>query len=139
VAIRGGRLSSSKRSILIIEDDSRISRLTRDYLHECFPGMRVEIAGSAAKAKAICQQFPPALIIWDGVPNERGTREEYASCIPEVLWRKVIPISVDETILEFAKQRGALEPVPKKVDMAHAWVKELAERVRVALSSKKKK
>ncbi|MEZ5405951.1 MAG: hypothetical protein R3F23_07215 [Verrucomicrobiia bacterium] len=113
---------SAKKSILIIENDSRLSRGLRDHLEKTFHETRVEIAGSAAKAKHICQMFPPNFILWDGTPNEHGSQEEYEQCIPENLWSRVIPISENETHLTFAKNKGSHAPIPKQNHAIHAWV-----------------
>ena len=129
---------SSKRSILIIEDDSRISRGLRDHLEKTFPSMRVEIAGSASKAKHICQVFPPSFIIWDGTPNERGTQQEYEECIPDNLWNRVIPISQSEDSLTFAKNKGAHPPVSKQNNAIHAWVEQVTTFLQSLQNSKNK-
>ena len=130
---------NAKKSILIIEDDSRISRGLRDHLEKKFNETRVEIAGSATKAKHICQLFPPSFIIWDGAPNERGTQQEYEECIPDKLWPRVIPISQNETSLSFAKNKGAHSPIPKQNQAIHAWIEQVAEYLRPLLNSKNKK
>jgi hypothetical protein len=128
----------SKVSILIIEDDSRISRGVRDHLHILFPSARVEIAGSAAKAKTICQKFPPTWIVWDGAPNERGTTAEYIDCVPVNLWKRLIPISVDQSLLDLAKEKGALAPVPKKDEGLHTWIEELGKYFKKLIPKKGK-
>jgi DNA-binding NtrC family response regulator len=128
----------SHLSILIIEDDSRVSRLIRDTLETAYPTIRVEIAGSASKAAMICQRFRPTWIIWDGVPNERGTAAEYAQCIPLEQWKKVIPISHEPEHLELAKTRGAQEAHPKQVDHLHAWADGLLARFKKLIPKKKR-
>ena len=130
---------SARKSILIIEDDSRISRGLRDHLEKTFIETRVEIAGSAAKAKHLCQMFPPTFIIWDGAPNERGTQQEYEECIPHELWPRVIPISQNETILDFAKNKGSHSPIPKQDHAIHAWIEQVSLYLRPLLNSKNKK
>ena len=129
-------MPSSKLSILVIEDDSRISRIVRDALEKSFPHARVEIAGSAAKALTICLKFPPTWIVWDGAPNERGTAAEYAACIPLNQWKNVLPISIDAAILGLAKERGALDPVPKDPNAMHAWADELVARFKKLIPKK---
>jgi CheY-like chemotaxis protein len=126
----------SKLSILVVEDDSRISRIVRDALEKGFPHARVEIAGSAAKAKTICEKFPPTWIVWDGAPNERGTTAEYAACIPLNQWKNVIPISIDAAILGLAKERGALDPIPKDPTAMHTWAEGLVGRFKKLIPKK---
>ena len=128
----------SKLSILVVEDDSRISRIVRDALEKSFPHVRVEIAGSAAKAQTICQKFPPSWIVWDGAANERGTTAEYAACIPAAQWKNVLPISIDEAILAVARERGAFEPLPKKPEAMHAWADDLVLRLKKIVPKKGK-
>jgi hypothetical protein len=90
-------------------------------LEAAFAGARVEIAGSAIKAKQICEKFPPTIIIWDGIPDEHGTREEYVNCIPTNLWNHVLPISNDEESLAFAKSKGSHPPLPKQTKGVNTW------------------
>lgn len=129
---------NAKRSILIIEDDSRISRGLRDHLEKTFQSMRVEIAGSAEKAKHICQVFPPSFIIWDGTPNERGTQQDYEQCIPDNLWNRVIPISQNEASLTFAQNKGAHPPISKQNHAIHAWVEQVTTFLQSLQNSKNK-
>ncbi len=128
----------SKLSILVVEDDSRISRIVRDSLEKGFPHARVEIAGSASKAKMICEKFPPTWIVWDGAPNERGTTAEYAACIPIPQWKNVLPISIDPAILTLARERGALEPIPKDPKAMHTWAEGLVGRFKKLIPKKGK-
>jgi hypothetical protein len=93
--------------------------------------MRVEIAGSASKARSICEAHPPTLIIWDGVPNERGTREEYIACVPDKLWPRVVPISADDACLAIAKEKGSKEPSPKPASGHNSWSDTLVARLKV--------
>lgn len=132
------RKLSAKKSILIIEDDSRISRSLRDHLEKTLHETRVEIAGSAAKAKHLCQMFPPTFIIWDGAPNERGTQQEYEACIPDNLWSRVIPISQNEESLTFAKDKGAHTPIPKQTNAIHAWIDQVTHYLQPLVNSKGK-
>jgi DNA-binding NtrC family response regulator len=111
--------------VLVIEDDSHISRLLRNHLEKAFPNIRVEIAGSPSKAKMLCEKFKPQLIIWDGQPNERGTREEYAACIPDDLWKKTVPISVDPDTQSWAQSKGAHPPIAKPNEALNAWAAQL--------------
>ena len=129
-------MPSSKLSILVVEDDSRISRIVRDSLEKAFPHARVEIAGSAAKAKTICEKFPPTWIVWDGAANERGTTAEYVACVPLNQWKNVIPISIAPEILAMAKERGALEPVPKDPEAMHAWAEGLVLKMKKLIPKK---
>ena len=129
-------MSHSKFSILIVEDDSRVSRVIHHHLEKAFPNIRAEIAGSAARAKQICEKFPPTVIIWDGAPDEHGTQEEYIGCIPNDLWKRVIPISFDPAILEIAQQRGAQPPLPKKNGAVNTWSEEIVQRIRSLVSKK---
>lgn len=133
-------MAHSKCSILIVEDDSHISRVIHSHLEKAFPHIRVDIAGSAAKAKQICEKFAPTFVIWDGAPNERGTKEEYSQCIPDALWNRVIPISVDEALQAEAKGRGSHPPIPKKTDAINTWSEAVVEYLRplVCQNSKKK-
>ena len=89
--------------------------------------MRIEIAGSAAKAKMICSRFPPSWIIWDGHPRPGCPLQEYLASVPDALWPKVIPTSVDSAALDAAKAKGALEAVSKQTDCLHTWSDRLAE------------
>ena len=132
-------MPSSKLSILVVEDDSRISRIVRDRLQDTFPEARVEIAGSASKAKTICEKFPPTWIVWDGAANERGTTAEYIACIPANQWKNVLPISIDEGILQQAKEKGAMAPVPKQPEAMHAWADDLSAYLKKIIPPKKKK
>lgn len=129
-------MSHSKFSILIVEDDSRVSRVLHNHLEKAFPNVRVEIAGSAARAKQICEKFPPTVVIWDGAPDEHGEQEEYFACIPAELWKRVIPISSDPAILEAAQQRGAQTPLSKKNDAVNTWSEEMVNRLRPLLLKK---
>ncbi|MFZ5806771.1 MAG: hypothetical protein ACOY3I_06160 [Verrucomicrobiota bacterium] len=131
-------MAHSKVSILVIEDDSRVSRVVHSHLEKAFPEARVDIAGSAARAKQVCEKFPPTFIIWDGAPNERGTTEEYIGCIPDALWKRVIPISVDAAILETAKSKGAHPPVSKKENAVNTWSEEVVAYLRPLIPNKKR-
>ena len=132
-------MSYSKVLALVIEDDSRVSRLVRSHFEEAFPGIRVEIAGSAAKAAAICARFRPTLIIWDGTPNERGTRQEYLDCIPEAQWKATICISMTEEDQEEAQTRGARKILPKRPDGLNAWADDVVEYVKAALRPRRRR
>lgn len=123
---------------MIVEDDSRISRVVRTHIVEAFPTLRVEICGSAAKAKTICQKFPPSFIIWDGTANVNGTEAEFIACIPEGLWNRVIPISIDEKILATAKERGALPAIPKRLDGINPWSESVVAYLKERLPKVKK-
>lgn len=125
-------------SILVVEDDSRVSRVIRNHLEEKFDGIRVEIAGSASKARQICEKFPPNFIVWDGTPNERGTKEEYIACIPEILWNRVIPISTDADLQAVAAGKGALPALPKIPDHINSWSERLAAFIGEKLGKRKK-
>jgi chemotaxis response regulator CheB len=129
----------SKFSILIVEDDSHISRVLNSHLEKAFPNARVDTAGSAARAKQICEKFTPTFIIWDGAPNERGTLEDYLNSIPDHLWERVIPISVDSQIASAARQKGSHSPVPKKEDAVNTWAEEVVETLTPLVSKKKKR
>ncbi|MFH1066970.1 MAG: hypothetical protein V1746_03630 [bacterium] len=129
-------MPQSKFSILIVEDDSRVSRVLHHHLEKAFPNVRVEIAGSAARAKQICEKFPPTILIWDGAPDEHGKQEEYFACVPNDLWKRVIPISPDPSILETAQQRGAQPPLPKKNGAVNTWSEEIVHRLRPLLLRK---
>lgn len=132
-------MAHSKVSVLVIEDDSHVSRVVCSHLEKAFPGVRVDIAGSAARAKQICEKFSPTYIIWDGAPNERGTQEEYVGCIPDALWNRVIPISVDNAILEIAKGKGAHPPVSKKETAVNTWSEEVVAYLRPLIIKPKKR
>lgn len=79
----------------MIEDDSRVARVLRQHSEREFSNLRVEVAGSAQRARSVCEKFPSSLILWGGSPKECGTWEEYAICIPDEQWERVIPISAD--------------------------------------------
>ncbi len=132
-------LPYSKNLILVIEDDSHVSRLVRNYFEQAFPEIRVEIAGSTAKARMICERFNPQVIIWDGEPNERGTREDYAICIPDAFWRRVISISVDTESQDWAKSKGSTLSIPKPKESLKAWAGQLANSAKQLLSPSKSK
>ncbi len=132
-------MAHSKFSLLIVDEDCRVSRLLRDRMESAFPEMRVEIAGSAAKALAICSRFPPSWIVWDGLPREGCPLDEYLNCIPQPLWAKVIPISSDVAALEAAKARGAQEPLSKPAEALNAWSEAVVQRFKPLLAPKKKK
>ncbi|GEM_PF-2573675 len=129
----------SKSSILVIEDDSRVSRVLRDHLEKAFPKIRVEIAGSPAKAKATCTQFPPSLIIWDGAPNERGTTEDYTNAIPASFWSRVVSISIQPELQEIAKDKGAKLAFPKHPEALNSWCDQLAVQIKPLLPKPKKR
>ena len=128
----------SKFSILIVDEDSRASRIVRDRFGKAFPEIRVEIAGSAAKASAICSRFPPSWIVWDGHPLNGVPLSHYVVCIPDPLWKKVIPVSSDPVALDAAKAKGALPPVPKQPESFHAWTEALVETVRQLIPAKRR-
>jgi hypothetical protein len=129
----------SRFSVLIVEDDSRISRHLRDDLLAAMPSIRAEIAGSPAKAHLVCTKFPPTVIVWDGAPNARGTQEEYANCIPERLWPKVLPISVAEDLQAFAASKGAMPPCPKRQEAIGPWSDEVTKRIMTLLKNGKQR
>ena len=130
----------SKVSILIVEDDSHISRVAHAHLEKAFPDARVDTAGSAARARQVCEKFSPTFIVWDGTPNERGTLEDYINSIPDGLWERVIPISVDPGIQETAKSKGAAHPaIPKKEDAVNTWAEEIVAYLRPLMQNKKKR
>lgn len=131
-------MSYSKNSILIVEDDSHISRVVRNHLEEAFQNVRVTIAGSPQKAKEVTDRFQPDFIIWDGAPNERGTTEEYINCIPATLWPKVLPISVDTKLLDIAKERGAHAPISKREKAINSWSEEIVAYIKSRLPKKKR-
>lgn len=128
----------SKFSLLVIDEDSRVSRLLRDRIESAFPQMRVEIAGSAAKALAICSRFPPSWIVWDGLPREGCPLDEYLNCIPAPLWPKVIPISSSSAALDAAKARGAQPPLSKPSEALNAWAERVVQALKPLLVAKKK-
>lgn len=127
----------SKTLVLVIEDDSHISRLVRTHFEKAFPSVRVEIAGSPAKAQMICERFKPHVIIWDGEPNERGTREEYAACIPDHFWKRVIPISSVAESQSHAQSKGALPALPKPQESLNAWAAQVTVAAKSILSPPK--
>lgn len=129
----------SKLSILIVEDDSHTSRVVRNHIHEKYPNIRVEIAGSATKARQVCSKFPPTIIIWDGSGNEHGTREEYIEAIPDDQWARVIPISTEQELQEAATKKGSHPPIPKRMDALNHWSEDIASFIKPLLSKKKKK
>lgn len=131
-------MAFSKYSILIIEDDSHVSRVLRHHLEQVFENVRITVAGSAQKAREITEKFPPDVILWDGVPNERGTLEEYLNCIPQELWPRVTPISTDPEILKIAQERGARPPVCKKEDAVNKWSEEMVIYLKKLMPRKKK-
>lgn len=131
-------MSFSKYSILIVEDDSHVSRVVRNHLEEAFPSVRVTIAGSAAKALEIASKFSPTIIIWDGAPNERGTLEEYVNCIPAELWSRVIPISVDASVSAIATSKNSHPAIPKKMQAVNSWSDELVVYIKKLIHPKKK-
>lgn len=128
----------SKFSILIVEGDSHVSRVLRNHLEESFPLVRVEIAGSPKKANQICLKFPPTVIIWDGLEDANGTRQEYIDAIPNDQWSRLIPVSPDADVLAVAKEKGAMEPVPKIADKLNTWSENMAIAIRPLLQKKKK-
>ncbi|HSI85579.1 MAG TPA: hypothetical protein VK970_17490 [Candidatus Methylacidiphilales bacterium] len=73
------------------------------------------------------------MIIWDGVPNERGTRDEYIACVPDKLWTRVVPISADDECLTIAKGKGAKEPSPKPPTGHNSWSETLVARLKTEL------
>lgn len=81
----------------------------------------------------ICQKFKPQLIIWDGQPNERGTREEYAVCIPDELWKKTIPISADDESQSWAQSKGAYPVVALPKESRNAWAAQLCVSTKAIL------
>lgn len=85
----------------------------------------------------ICERFDPQIIIWDGEPNERGTREEYAGCIPEPLWKRVIPISTEVGSHAWAHGKGALPPIPKPKESLKAWAEQLTVKAREVMTPPK--
>ncbi len=129
-------MAHSKYSLLIVDEDCRVSRLLRDRLEKAFPEMRIEIAGSTAKARAICSRFPPTWIVWDGLARKGCPLEEYVACIPDVLWKKVIPISSDPAAREAAQAKGALPAVPKPAEALNGWAETVAGAVKKLLPSK---
>lgn len=130
-------LPYSKTLVLVIEDDSHISRLVRNHFEKAFPKVRVEIAGSPAKAQMICEKFKPQVIIWDGEPNERGTREEYSACIPDIFWKRVIPISSEPENQATAQAKGALPPLPKPAESLNAWAAQVTVAAKALLGQGK--
>lgn len=130
-------LPYSKTLILVIEDDSHISRLLRNHFEKAFPSVRVEIAGSPAKARMICDRFKPHIIVWDGEPNERGTREEYAACIPDIFWKRVVPISTEAENLAHAQTKGALPALSKPKESLNAWAEQVTVMVKSVLAPPK--
>ncbi len=129
----------SRYSLLIVEDDSRTSRHLRDHLEASLENVRIEIAGSPARARTVCEKFPPDLILWDGAPNERGTAEEYANCIPEGMWNRVLPISEGDAYLAHAHSRGALAPCPKRHEAVRAWCVDVLHQAQAYLAARHKK
>lgn len=125
--------------LVVVEDDSRVSRVVRDELEGAFPGWRVEIAGSAAKAKMFCERFHPALVIWDGLPNERDTLEAYVEAIPDEVWPRTVVISGDGACQEVAKRKGARACLPKEEDALHSWAERLVEYIRSQMRPRKGK
>jgi ActR/RegA family two-component response regulator len=131
-------MAYSKFSLLIVDEDCRVSRLLRDRMESAFPQMRVEIAGSAAKALAICARFPPSWIVWDGLAREGCSLDEYLNCIPQRLWPKVIPISSDAAALEAAQARGAQQPLSKPTESLNAWAEAVVQKFKPLLGAKRK-
>lgn len=130
-------LPYSKTLVLVIEDDSHISRLLRNHFEKAFPSVRVEIAGSPAKAQMICERFKPNVLVWDGEPNERGTREQYAACIPDHFWKRVIPISTVPESQAYAQSKGALPPLPKPEESLNAWAAQVTVAAKAILAPPK--
>ncbi|PTY00727.1 hypothetical protein DB346_14000 [Verrucomicrobia bacterium LW23] len=79
------------------------------------------------------------MIIWDGVPNERGTREEYIACVPDKLWPRVVPISADEACLAVAKEKGAKPAFPKPETGHNSWSDNLIAKLKAELGPPPKK
>ena len=131
-------MAYSKFSILVVEEDSRVSRVIRDRLEKAFPEIRVEIAGSPAKAKSICTKFPPSWIVWDGACRDGAFLEDYVASVPDGLWTKVIPISCHSAALEAAKSRGALTPLSKQADALHSWSDNLVHHLKKLVPAKKR-
>lgn len=129
----------SKALVLIVEDDSRVSRQIRHELEKAFANIRVEIAGSPPKAHTICERFKPDLIFWEGIPHQHGTRQEFLDCIPADQWKNVVPISADQECLREAKERGALSPHAKQEGHIHHWCEELVRVVKKTFPPPKKK
>lgn len=130
-------MAYSKVLVIVVEDDSRVSRLIRTHFEEAFPEIRVEIAGSAAKARMMCEKFKPTLVIWDGVPNERGTRQEYADCIPDDIWNRTICISADAECQAHARLKNARKIMPKDPEALNSWADDVATYVKSALRPRK--
>lgn len=123
---------------MIIEDDSRVSRVVRNHLEENFENIRVTIAGSPQKAREMLEKFPPTFIIWDGTSNAQISSEQYINCIPTELWQRVIPISASEDLQKLAQEKGSHPPLPKKTDGINSWSEGIVNYIKPRLPKKKK-
>jgi DNA-binding response OmpR family regulator len=115
------------KSVLVVEDESGIARLIRDYLEQA--GFAVQLAGDGDTALRLAKAVPPDLVVLDlGLPGIDGldvTRElRKSSAVPII----VVTARGDETDRIVGLELGADDYVVKPFSP-----KELVARVRAVL------